>query len=88
MHCSTDEDKFGWVVFVPAAPGCQQRATQGNFGVGSPRVRVHLLEFDLVLSYRLAFGVEDEEPRARCAIVNGSDERVSCLTSVNSRCLP
>ena len=47
-------------------------------------MRVHLLEFNLVLSDGLALGVKDEEPRACCAIVNGPDESVSNLSSVSS----
>jgi hypothetical protein len=32
-----------------------------------------LLELNLMLSYRVACGVKDEESRARCAIVYGTD---------------
>lgn len=37
------------------------------------RLRIELFEFDLVLGYWIADSIEDEEPRARGAVVDGPD---------------
>jgi hypothetical protein len=40
----------------------------------SPRVRIYLLELDLMVSYRLAIAIKNEEARAGGAIVDGPNE--------------
>ena len=41
---------------------------------GLPRVRVDLLELDLMLDYWVAIGIEDQESRRGCAVVYGANE--------------
>ena len=52
---------------------------------GSPRVRVDLLELDLMLYHWVAIGIEDQEPRRGCAIVYGTNEGLLSVSLLESQ---
>lgn len=52
-------DKLERVMLVP--PFCCQSMNGARKIVDVPRVRIDLLELDLMLSYRLAIGIKDQE---------------------------
>ena len=51
----------------------------------SPRVRVDLLELDLMLDYRVAIGIEDQESRGGCAVVYGANEGLLSVSLLESQ---
>lgn len=62
------------VMFVPSSNLSVPAVTMLVHRVGLPWVWIYLTEFFLVDCYRLACLVEDEEPRARRALVYTANE--------------
>ena len=52
---------------------------------GLPGVRVYLLELDLMLDYRVAIGIEDQESRRSCAVVYGANKSFLSVSLLESQ---